>query len=302
MSSTENTEFKDVLLFFDTDEKASPFDILTAYDAGFDEVVPYENIKVENIEKLVRDAIYPRGPEGVKHTSFLIGGSSPEVVERALEEIKETMFSPFEASVVMDPRGANTTGSALVAKMEKILLDNFNSNFENEDVLVLAGTGPVGRIVAKLCASEGANVQITSRVADRARRIAGEISNGCEYDIRGVRAANDKEVVEAINGSDVIVSSGPEGVRIVSESVLENIEDGVKVMADLNATPPTGIENLDPSLDNGKFMDGIIGLGGLALGDFKSWLEREILSLANEKDNGLFGYEIAFEMAKEELF
>lgn len=302
MSSTENTEFKDVLLFFDTDENASPFDILTAYDAGFDEVVPYENIKVENIEKLVRDAIYPRGPEGVKHTSFLIGGSSPEVVERALEEIKETMFSPFEASVVMDPRGANTTGSALVAKLEKILLDNFNSNFENEDVLVLAGTGPVGRIVAKLCASEGANVQITSRVADRARRIAGEISNGCEYDIRGVRAANDKEVVEAINGSDVIVSSGPEGVRIVSESVLEDIDDGVKVMADLNATPPTGIENLDPSLDNGKFMDEIIGLGGLALGDFKSWLEREILSLANEKDNGLFGYEIAFEMAKEELF
>lgn len=301
MSSSGDTEFKDILLFFDTDENASPFDILTAYDAGFDEVVPYENIKVEKVEKLVRDAIYPRGPEGVKHTSFLIGGSSPEVVARTLEEIKETMFHPFEASVVVDPRGANTTGSALVAKLEKILLDNYDERFEGEDVLVLAGTGPVGRIVARLCASECANVVITSRVEDRARRIARDISNGCEFNVQGIRAANDEEVVRAINNCDLVVSSGPEGVRIVSESVLKNIED-VKVMADLNTTPPTGIQNLDPSLDGDEFMDGIIGLGGLALGNFKSWLEREILSLANDRDSGLFDYEMAFEMAKEELF
>ncbi len=299
--STNEGGFKDILLFFDTDDNSSPFDILMAYDAGFDEVVSYDQVTADKAESLVQDAIFPRGPEGVKHTNFLIGGADAEEVRQILENTQDAMFPPFEASVVVDPRGANTTGSALVAKVEKGLIDKLDSDMENKKVTILAGTGPVGRVAAKLCSGDGADATITSRNEGRAKNISDEISEESGYDISGVRASNDEEIIEAVKDADVIISAGPEGVRIVSEEILKELQDKPRVVADVNAVPPTGIENLDPNDDAEEIMDGIYGFGALAVGGLKRKVEKELLIRAKDNDKGLLSHEAAFEAAKDEL-
>lgn len=301
LASENEGGFKDILIFFDTDEDSSPFDILMAHDAGFDEVVTYDQVTSEKAEGLVQDAIFPRGPEGVKHTNFLIGGADAEEVRQILEKTQGAMFPPFEASVFVDPRGANTTGSALVAKVEKGLIDNVDSDIEDKKVTILAGTGPVGRVAAKLVSMDGAEATITSRKEERAKNISDEISEECGHEINGVKASNDEEIIDAVMDADVIISSGPEGVRIVSEEILKKLQDKPRVVADVNAVPPTGIENLDPNDDGEEFMEGIYGFGALATGGLKRKVEKDLLTRAKESDKGLFDHESAFEAARDEL-
>ena len=43
----------------------SPFDVNMAMDAGWDAVVPYTSLELSDIQALVQDAIFSRGPSGV---------------------------------------------------------------------------------------------------------------------------------------------------------------------------------------------------------------------------------------------
>ena len=55
-------------------EHTSPFDINVAIDAGFDVVVPYANVKLEQVGDLTHDIIYARKTAGIQHTAVFIGG------------------------------------------------------------------------------------------------------------------------------------------------------------------------------------------------------------------------------------
>jgi len=59
-----------ICYFFDTDDNASPFDINMAYDAGFDVVVPFNNVTKDNVTKLVQDAIFSRKPKRITSTNY----------------------------------------------------------------------------------------------------------------------------------------------------------------------------------------------------------------------------------------
>ena len=59
----------------------SPFDVNMALDAGYDAAIPYTNVTIEDVTGLVQDAIFSRGPEGVKKTGMFIGG------KRAIEAL-----------------------------------------------------------------------------------------------------------------------------------------------------------------------------------------------------------------------
>ena len=52
----------------------SPFDVNMAIDAGYDVVIPYTAVTLEEVTALIQDAIFSRGPKGVKHTGIFIGG------------------------------------------------------------------------------------------------------------------------------------------------------------------------------------------------------------------------------------
>ena len=88
----------------------SPFDVNMALDAGFDAAIPYTNVTVEDVAGLVQDAIFSRGPEGVKRTGVFIGGKRAMEALDMMDRAKKAMVPPFEISVFADPAGSFTTG------------------------------------------------------------------------------------------------------------------------------------------------------------------------------------------------
>src|SRR5687768_15096890 len=107
-----------VIHMFDPNVHVSPFDINMAVDAGFEQEIPYAGVKPEEMERLVQDVIFSRGPEGVKRTAIFIGGRDLGVAMDMFETCSKAMFEPFQVSVLADPSGAFTTAAALVACVE----------------------------------------------------------------------------------------------------------------------------------------------------------------------------------------
>ncbi|NIU39082.1 hypothetical protein GWN65_03665, partial [Candidatus Bathyarchaeota archaeon] len=150
-----------LLFYLDTDAKASPFDICMAYDAGYNAVIPYENVTPQDGKRIVQDAIFSRGPKAVKHTCFFVGGKKAEKAEEVFEAVKDAMFPPFKTSIIIDPGGAYTTAAAMVAKAEAALPSQKLGDLKDKTCAVL-GTGAVGQIAAVLLAKLGCNVMIAS--------------------------------------------------------------------------------------------------------------------------------------------
>ena len=74
----------------------SPFDINMAVDAGYDVVIPYTHVKLEEVAGLTQDAIFSRGPAGVKRTGMFIGGRDIGLAMDMLDQAKQAMVPPFE--------------------------------------------------------------------------------------------------------------------------------------------------------------------------------------------------------------
>ena len=57
---------KPYLLHMITPEKnISPFDANMAFDAGWDSIIPYTNVTMEEIQALVQDTIFSRSPSKI---------------------------------------------------------------------------------------------------------------------------------------------------------------------------------------------------------------------------------------------
>ena len=289
-----------ILYFLDSDEHVSPFDINMAYDAGFDVVIPYSKVTPDQAKRLVQDAIFSRSPKGRRRTKFFIGGTDLRVTREILNAISEVMFPPFEAAVIVDPRGAYSTAAAMVAKVEEALKKLELGEIKGKSVVILAGTGPVGRTVATICARLGCDVYITSRRLEKARSVANELAEEEGVVVKAVQASNPDEIYEIAKDKEVILTTGRAGVRLIPKEVLDKLK-GVKVMADVNAVEPTGIAQLKPTYDMKEIAPGIFGIGALPIGDLKYRLEKKILEDAKTASKGIFDYRYAFENVKSLL-
>jgi len=288
-----------ILFFLETDDHASPFDICVAYDAGFDAVVPYPEVTLEQARALVQDAIFSRGPKGVKHTCFFIGGRSVPQAREMAKTVMEAMVPPFDTAVVVDPHGAFSTSAALVAKAEAALQELGMRSLSEARVLVLAGTGPVGESVASLCAAAGAETVITSRKAERAAQVAERLaSRGIK--VTGIKASTPKEIKAALERATVVFATGAPGVQLVSKAQLKALR-GKKLFLDANAVPPSGIESLDPNDNLRELAPGIYGIGALAVGSLKLKIQREMLTEALKNAEGLYDDSKALDIARQLL-
>ncbi|MEM3010795.1 MAG: NAD(P)-dependent methylenetetrahydromethanopterin dehydrogenase [Candidatus Bathyarchaeia archaeon] len=292
-----------LLFYLDTDEKASPFDICMAYDAGFDAVIPYENVTPDDGKRIVQDAIFSRGPKAVKHTCFFIGGKSVEKAEAVFQVIKDTMFPPFKTSIIIDPGGAYTTAAAMVAKVEEALATHKLGELKDKTCAVL-GTGAVGQIAAVLLAKLGCNVIIASlnpkRVdgKEHAENIAKLLANDYGVKVQGVFAPSPVDKLELLKKADVIFCAGTRGVRIIEKELLKDLKL-VKVLVDINAIPPFGVEGIELKDDMREIMPGIFGIGALTVGDLKHRLEKEILREARSNGKEIYNYNMALELARK---
>lgn len=292
---------KNVIIFLDTDKHASPFDILVAIDLYPDaQIITYSNVEITDAKRLIQDAIFPRGPEGVKHTKVFIGGQNVDKALGILDVIKKSMFPPFELSVIIDPRGAYTTASSAVAKTMKLFQEKGFGDFKGKTATILAGTGPVGVVAAKLYASEGGKVVLTSRKLNRAKEAAEKINNELgTKQVVGVQASNPQETGNAINDSDVILACGAAGIQLLPLNILEKYGKKCKVLGDINAVPPLGIEGLKATHKGKEFTPGKFGIGALAIGPLKIQIEGAMFKKAIESPSGIVDYKTAYEIAKK---
>jgi hypothetical protein len=296
--------FRPVFIFIDTDKHASPFDILMTIDLVPDVVVlKYENVTPEDVEKIVYDALFPRGPKGVGFTKLFVNGSNLESVNAVVEKIKKCMFPPFELSVIVDPRGSYTTASAAVLKTLEVMQKLGLGTIEGKSVTVLAGTGPVGVAAAWLYAAEkAAKVVVTSRDFAKAQRVASKINEELKTGtVKPFQARAPEEVGSAIEDADIVLATGAPGVQLLPLSVLKTYGKKVKVVADCNAVPPYGIEGLNPKWDGKEVVPGVYGVGALAIGTLKNKIEAELIKKALQEPKGVFDFRAAYEIGKAML-
>lgn len=302
-TAAEDTPY--LLFFLDTDRIASPFDVCMAYDAGFNAVIPYENVTPEDAKKIVQDAIFSRGPKGVKHTCFFIGGKDVVKAEEMSEVVKNAMFPPFEASIIIDPGGAYTTAAAAVAKVEEALASHELGSLKDKTCAVF-GTGVVGRIIAVLLTRLGCDVMILSLNPKRAHgdeyaaELAEVLRNRYGADVQGVFAPTPAKKLEVLKKAEVIFCAATRGVRVIEKKLLQKLKL-MKVMADINAIPPLGIEGIKLQDDMREIMPGIYGIGALTIGRLKHKVEKEMLKEIRGNGKGTYNYNFALELARKLL-
>jgi hypothetical protein len=296
-------QFKKVFIFLDTDKHASPFDILTTIDVFPEaQILKYENVTTEDAEKIVYDTMFPRGPEGAKHTKIFINGRDFKRVNEILKKIKKSMFPPFELSIIIDPRGAYSTAAAVVAKSLELSLIKGFGKLEGRLVAVLAGTGPVGQTAARLYASEKANVIVTSRDLQRASEVAAKINEeALSESVRGFQAQTPEETGKAVADAEIILSAGAAGTQLLPLNTLKEYGRKCKIVADINAIPPLGVEGLKSTAEGEEVLPNVFGLGALAIGKLKIKVEAELIKRATEEPKGIFDYKVAYEIAKKRV-
>ena len=294
-------KFRKVFIFLDTDKHASPFDILTTIDIFPDAtILKYEDVTVEDAEKIIYDAMFPRGPEGAKHTKIFINGRDFKRVNDILEKAKKCMFPPFELAIIIDPRGAYTTATAAVAKTLELSLVKGFGGLGNKAVTILAGTGPVGQTAARLYASEKANVIVTSRDLQRASSVVTKINEEFEGErVRGVEAQTSDDIGKAIENAEIILSTGAAGAQLLPLDVLKEYGKKCRIVADINAIPPLGVEGLKSEADGEEILPNVFGIGALAIGKLKNKVEAKLIKRAAEEPRGIFDYKMAYEIAKK---
>ena len=253
---------KKILIQIDSDKIPSSFDSITALDSGVDHILSYGGVLPGEVYDIVYGAISTRGEDELKNSAIFIGGSNVSVGEIMLKEALESFFENTRVSVMMDANGCNTTAAAAVRKILSC------GNIKSKKTTVLGGTGPVGMRAAGLLAKEGALVTITSRNLDKAndtceligKRFGVEVSSACVNEI--------DELEEVLKDSYAVLASGTYGVTMLPESSWKN-NPSIKVLADVNAVPPLGIDGIKSHWSakekEGKLIFGAIGIGGLKM-------------------------------------
>ena len=283
----------------------SPFDINMAIDAGYDIAFPHQNMQLAEVSGMTQDAIFSRGPTGVKKTGLFIGGRDIGVAMDMLDAAKKAMVSPFKISVFADPSGAFTTAASLVACVGHELKNKTQHGFKGTKVIVFGGTGPVGFTTAIIAAQQGAHTTIVDYSSlDTALKFAAEAKRRFNVDLAATIAVSDEDKARLITDADIIFCTAKAGIQVLSASVLSSAKK-LKVAGDVNAVPPLGIEGLKV-MDSGVLLThainskGAVAIGALAVGNVKYNLQHQLLRQTLETKTPVYiDFRGAYECAKE---
>ena len=248
----------------------SPFDVNMALDAGFDAVVAYTHVTLDEVTGLLQDAIFSRPPKVGARTGMFFGGKNASLALDMLAKAKAAVVPPFGISLFADPGGSFTTAAAMLACIEKMLRDRKGRDLKRTKVAVFGATGVLGFAVAATAALEGADVTLVGY--DGIKRVgesAGEIKTRFGVDVHAADGSDDTNKAAILAAAEVVACCGRAGVRVVTRMQLE-AAGGLLVAADANAVPPSGIEGLD-AMANGVELTahGALGIGPLAVGNIK---------------------------------
>jgi methylene-tetrahydromethanopterin dehydrogenase len=281
----------------------SPFDVNMAYDAGWSACTPYINVALEEVRDLVQDAIFSRGPKGVKRTGIFIGGRDAHLAMAMMKSAKQSMVPPFEVSLFADPSGAFTTAAGMVACVERELKKIDREGLQDRRVMVFGGTGPVGSTAAMLASTAGADAVIVSHESvGKAEVLVERCNQQYGSTLSAAEARSDETIIELISQADVVFNAAKAGIQVLNSSHLQQAER-LKVACDVNAVPPEGIEGVGVMDDGVAIADspsGAVGIGALAVGNVKYQTQHLLLKLMFESGKPEYlDFNSAFEVARE---
>lgn len=279
----------------------SPFDVNMALDAGYNDVVAYTNVTIEDVYGLVQDAIFSRSPEGIKRQGMFIGGKKAIEALDMMDRAKKAMVPPFEISVFADPAGSFTTAAAMVACAKKALNENFGTDLEGKRVVVYGGTGVVAFASAVIATVDGAKAVLVGYDGpERVRRLTMEANDRFDVDLGYADGTTEDQKAELAASADVIFSAGPAGRQILSRAQIEPAKK-LKVVADVNAVPPLGIEGVGIN-DKAVPVEGTgaVGIGALAIGDVKYKTETGLFKEMIEAEKPVYlDFRAAYRLAQD---
>src|SRR6476620_6743452 len=196
-----------LLLQLDSSRLPSVFDQVVAYDAGADVIMSYGGVTEGDVRDLIHGCIFTRGPKDLHNTAVWIDRTNMSAGEQLLAMAQDALFDPFRVSIMLDSNGSNTTAVAAVVKIEEAVGD-----VEGKNVVILAGTGPVGQRAAGLLARDGAKVTITSRKPEQGEKARQFISARFNVQVDAVTMNDPSTLPGILDGADVLLNSGPAGV------------------------------------------------------------------------------------------
>jgi methylene-tetrahydromethanopterin dehydrogenase len=275
-----------LLFILAAERHVSPFDVALAHDAGFDAVHLYPGVEPEEAKGLTQDLMFARGPKGAAASALFIATADVSKAEATFRAARSALFDPFRVQLMIDPKGGYTTAAALLAKVAAIAKRRGIGDLRGRTVAILGGTGGVGRAAAGLAAAAGARVLLGSRTAARAEAAAREVRDlfGGAPEPRPTPGTQETERLAA--EADIVLATGAAGVRFLAAAQVAALR-GPKVVADVNAVPPSGVEGLEAKDDDREMALGIFGLGALAIGALKSKIEASLLRDLATSENAL---------------
>lgn len=265
-----------LLFIVAADKHVSPFDVALAHDAGFDAVHLYPNVAPEETRALTQDLMFARGPKGAAASALFVATSDVTRAEAAFRAARAALFDPFRIQLMIDPKGGYTTAAALLAKVEGLARRGGAGDLRGRKVAILGGTGGVGRAAAGMAGAAGARVLLASRDAARAQAAAREVADLFGAAVEPRAASGEKETAALAAEADIVLATGAAGVQLLSKAAIATLR-GPKILADVNAVPPAGIEGLEPADQDRELAPGIVGLGPIAVGALKSKVEASLL-------------------------
>jgi hypothetical protein len=280
-----------LLLQLDSSRLPSVFDQVVAYDAGADRILSQGGVTEGEVRDLVHGCIFTRSPKDMKNTAIFIGGADMAAGEKLLAAATKAFFANFRVSTMLDSNGSNTTAVAAVVKITQAL----GGSVKGRKIVVTAGTGPVGTRAAGLFAKAGADVVITSRKPEDGERVSAEICKRFGGTVKSVPLREPSQAAAAIAGAEVLLNAGPAGVMLIPRDAWAG---KFKVVVDLNALPPLGIEGVEVN-DDGDTREGAIAFGALGIGNFKMKLHKECIMRLFTRSDLVLDAETIEDVAKD---
>ena len=291
IEASEAKLVKKILLQLDTDRFPSVFDTIAAYDGGADLVLQYGGVEPGDVRDLVYGAEFTRGVDDLRNTAIFIGGTDVARGEALLHEARDAAVGQLRVSMMLDSNGCNTTAVAVVMRVLSC------GNVEDASVVVLAGTGSVGRRVAGLLAREGARVTLTSRGLERAAEAAGAVEKRFGISLSFAATPDDGAVADVLEGASFVVCTGATGVALVPEALWKD-HPTLRALADVNAVPPLGIAGSVSTWD-GERVDEKKVYGALGIGEHKMQAHRHCIARLFEQNDLVLDAEEILAAAKD---
>jgi hypothetical protein len=282
-----------LLIQLDSDPQPSVFDQVVAYDAGADVVLSYGGVTPEMVRDKIHGAIFTRGPKDLRHTALFIGGGNVALGEKLLTEACQHMLPQFglRVSVLLDANGANTTAAAAVRAAARHL------DLRSTKTLVLGATGPVGQRVALLLARQGAAVRLGSRQAAKAAAVAESLRARIpQAKLEAVAADPSGDLSAALAERTLVIAAGTAGVVLLPRGARQACLT-LRVMIDLNAVPPAGIEGVGVA-DKGAEHNGVLAYGAIGVGDLKMKIHKAAIARLFDRNDQVLDAEEVYALGE----